>query len=1070
MLYGKECGSMYEKLLRKNQWRMKKIICVLLTVAVLLSLIPGSPVHAAINIKWKQVGEGLVSEASTGSTSLFVYDGTPYIAYTEESGGAKAIVKKLVGNNWEVVDGNDSDGYVTDEAVQNFSFYVSEGTPYFAYLTASDNPVRLAVMKYDDENGWERVGTVNVGQSGSLALHVYDGIPCVAFTFQNLIIVMKFQGSATPIVGPPITGSASVLSLNSNIDGSAYLAYQNQTGIVVVRSSGYQWLPAGNPNSTGNASDPSLYVYNKVPYVAYTDLDAGNKCIVKKLNGSNWEIVGGDYISEDTTSDNFLYIDDDGIPYVAYTDHNSMAKVWKLKDDHWVTADNSPSGYASRGRMSGLSLSVDNGVPYVSYTSYGEAMVMKYDSVAPTVTSHPSNQTVMAGQTATFTVTATGDAPLSYQWKKDGTDISGATSSTLTINDVQASDAGSYTCYVSNAAGNVTSNAATLTFNEPGSLVLTAVSGNRHVTLSWNDIPEAVYYSVYQDNSSIGTVSESVYDVIGLTNGITYDFEVKAMDNNAVVIAASGQISATPVTTPGIPTGVTATAGNGQATIRFTAPSDNGGSPITGYVVTSDPGNYTASGAGTSITVTGLTNGTDYTFTVKAINRIGEGEESAPTNTIRPYRTSSGGGSSPSIPASPNLGADILVNGKVENAGTATTTTQGSQTVTTITVDEEKLEKKLESEGNKAVVTIPVNTKADVVIGELNAQMVKNMENKEAVLELKTGTAAYAIPAQQINIDAISEKIGKDVALQDIKIQVSIVKSSEATVKVLQDSAQKDSFSIVAPPVDFSIMGSYGGKTVEVSKFNVFVERTLAIPDGVDPNKVTTGIIMEVDGTVRHVPTRVTVIDGRYYAIINNLTNSTYSVISHPLEFQDVAGHWAKESINDMGSRMVVSGMGNGNFQPDRDITRAEFAAIVVRALGLKPGIGTESFTDVQDSDWYSSYIKTAYEYKIILGYDADNFRPKDSITREQAMTMIARAMKITPLKVELAEGEMQKLLGDFGDGEKPAAYAKDSIASCIKTGVVQGKNGNMLAPKENITRAEVAVIIKRLLQKANLI
>ncbi|TGE37386.1 6-bladed beta-propeller [Desulfosporosinus fructosivorans] len=84
---------------------------------------------------------------------------------------------------------------------------------------------------------------------------------------------------------------------------------------------------------------------------------------------------------------------------------------------------------------------------------------------APSITTHPSDQTVTAGQTATFTVAASGTAPLSYQWKNDGVDIIGAASSTLTITNVQASDAGSYTCYVSNGAGNITSNAATLTVN-----------------------------------------------------------------------------------------------------------------------------------------------------------------------------------------------------------------------------------------------------------------------------------------------------------------------------------------------------------------------------------------------------------------------------------------------------------------------------------------------------------------------------------------------------------------------------------------------------------------------------
>ncbi len=705
--------------------------------------------------------------------------------------------------------------------------------------------------------------------------------------------------------------------------------------------------------------------------------------------------------------------------------------------------------------------------------------------VVPGITGSPQNQTVRLGQTATFTVTAAGSAPLFYQWRKDGVDIEGATSNTLTINNAQASDAGSYTCYVSNAAGNTTSNAATLTVNGIGVLVLTPVPGNQLVNLTWNNVPETVYYNIYKDNLLIETVSGSEYTAAGLTNGITYNFEVKAMDAEMIVIAASGQISATPAANPGVPTGVTAVAGNGQATVSFTPPSDNGGSPITGYIVIANPGSITASGTGTSITITGLSNGTDYTFTVKAINSVGMSADSAPSNIVRPYSPSSGNGgsSSPSapstgggsssssqVPSNPDSGVDILVNGKVENAGTANTTIQGSQTVTTITVDSQKLQQKLDAEGDHAVVTIPVNTKADVVIGELNAQMVRNMENKQAVLEVKTETAAYTLPAKQINVDFISEQLGKDVALQDIKVQIAITVSSSEIVKVAESSAQKGSFTIVAPPVDFYIKGSYGGKTVEVSKFNAFVERTLAIPDGVDPNKITTGIVVDPDGTVRHVPTQVTVIDGKYYAKINSLTNSTYSVVWHPLEFKDAAGHWAKKAINDMGSRMVISGVGNGIFRPDRSITRGEFTAIVVTALGLKPGKGTAGFNDVQDSDWYSGYIKTAFEYNLVSGYNAENFRPKDSITREQAMSIIARAMKITPLKVELTEGEMKELLVTYLDGEKIAGYAKDGIAACVKTGIVQGRKGNILDPKKNITRAEVAVIVRNMLQKANLI
>src|SRR5207302_558524 len=85
---------------------------------------------------------------------------------------------------------------------------------------------------------------------------------------------------------------------------------------------------------------------------------------------------------------------------------------------------------------------------------------------APSITTQPANQTVTAGQTATFTVVAAGTPPLSYQWKKNGTAISGAASSSYTTPATTSADNGSqFTVTVSNTAGSVTSNAATLTVN-----------------------------------------------------------------------------------------------------------------------------------------------------------------------------------------------------------------------------------------------------------------------------------------------------------------------------------------------------------------------------------------------------------------------------------------------------------------------------------------------------------------------------------------------------------------------------------------------------------------------------
>lgn len=415
-------------------------------------------------------------------------------------------------------------------------------------------------------------------------------------------------------------------------------------------------------------------------------------------------------------------------------------------------------------------------------------------------------------------------------------------------------------------------------------------------------------------------------------------------------------------------------------------------------------------------------------------------------------------------------GVDVLINGEKVNAGTQTTTNDGGQSTTTIEVHPDLIKQQLDSAGDHAVVTIPVNTNSAVVIGELNGQMIKDMDNKLATIQVKSDTFSYTLPADQINIDAISAQLGTNVTLSGIQVQIQISQSTAQTVQVTENAAAKGEFAIIAPPLDFTVTCTYNNQTVTVGNFNVYVERTIAIPDGVDPNKITTGIVVEPDGTVRHVPTRITVIDGKYYAVINSLTNSTYSVVWHPIEFADVTNNWAKEAINNMGSRMVVSGVDSNNYEPGRDITRAEFAAIIVRALGLKPGQGTNPYADVDNAAWYADYIRTATDYKIIRGYDNGNFGPTDMITREQAMTMIARAMTITGLKIDLTNDEVPKLLAGFKDGSACADYAERSIAACVKSGVITGRNDSKLAPKANITRAEVAVIMERLLQKSSLI
>jgi uncharacterized protein (TIGR02145 family) len=170
----------------------------------------------------------------------------------------------------------------------------------------------------------------------------------------------------------------------------------------------------------------------------------------------------------------------------------------------------------------------------------------------------------------------------------------------------------------------------------------TATAGNAQATVTFtapvsNGGSAITGYTVTSSpGNATGNGTASPITVTGLINGNTYTFTVTVTNAIGNSMASSASNLVTPSTIPEPPTIGTATAGNAQATISFTAPVNNGGSAITGYTVTSNPGNITAPGAASPIKVTGLTNGTAYTFTVKVTNTNGNSLASSASNSVTP--------------------------------------------------------------------------------------------------------------------------------------------------------------------------------------------------------------------------------------------------------------------------------------------------------------------------------------------------------------------------------------------------------------------------------------------------
>ncbi|SFH10264.1 repeat-containing protein [Desulfotomaculum arcticum] len=170
------------------------------------------------------------------------------------------------------------------------------------------------------------------------------------------------------------------------------------------------------------------------------------------------------------------------------------------------------------------------------------------------------------------------------------------------------------------------------------------------------------------------------------------------------------------------------------------------------------------------------------------------------------------------------------------------------------------------------------------------------------------------------------------------------------------------------------------------------------------------------------------------------------------ITLNDIAVHWAENSIKELVALGAVSGYPDGSFKPDNKITRAEFVSILVKAFKLAPR-KDKVFADTAEH-WAKDTIATASYYGIVSGYDANTFGPNDPITREQMAAMIVKAAKLTLVTEEIT----------FKDSGSISDWARSSMATAIKNGIINGYDDKTVRPLAYATRAEaVSVIINAL-------
>lgn len=193
----------------------------------------------------------------------------------------------------------------------------------------------------------------------------------------------------------------------------------------------------------------------------------------------------------------------------------------------------------------------------------------------------------------------------------------------------------------------------------------------------------------------------------------------------------------------------------------------------------------------------------------------------------------------------------------------------------------------------------------------------------------------------------------------------------------------------------------------------------------------------------------------------SNNTEEPVNNIPSSGNYKDIAGHWAEQYINTLLGLGIISGYEDSTIRPNKEISRAEAVVIICRSTGLKPAENIDlGFSDNKDiPDWARGYVQTVVDKGILKGYPDNTFKPDATITRAEVIALVMKAFGL---------GDSSKAVHMFSDDKAIASWSKNYIQKAFELGIITGYKDNTIRSGNNISRAEMFVIISKCLKIKN--